>query len=187
VAKSFFLKLGIDCKFGALLVCRRRLNYSAAITYVTTVLLCVVLSGQAFSVPPTTSRDVANATLTGSEVRGSVTVDGIMNQGEFSGLDSGHLMLDWWNGHNSIYTLGANTNHLYWEIINDGNASFSLAIFVEVPVYARRMIWAKGCDYKTNKPDSGDCGHIGAFFLEPYFEGSHHNSVKMDYNTQTSS
>lgn len=38
-------------------------------------------------------------------------------------------------------------NDLYWEINEVGTKDYTLNIFVEVPTYARRMIWNDGCKY----------------------------------------
>ena len=119
----------------------------------------------------------------------TVTVDGVKQAGEYEGgASNGEESLLWWNGHESIYTQAAgNMNTLYWEI-NDGGGSnnVSLNIFAEVPDYARRMIWAKDCKYKTGGSDS-DCNAIPNEYLDAYEEGSHHKDVKMDYGTQTGS
>jgi hypothetical protein len=121
----------------------------------------------------------------------TVTVDGILSTNEYSGPNSGTDSLLWWNGHESVYTLPAgNMNNLNWEI-NDLNGLFSLNIFVEVPTYARRMIWAKDCEYKGSGTDS-DCDVIPGEYLDAYQNGSHHikdgvKKVKMDYGTQTES
>ena len=133
----------------------------------------------------------------------TVTVDGIKEAGEYTGnsggTTSGTRKLLWWNDHESIYTKdAANMNDLFWEIHDGGGSNdVSLNIFVEVPVYARRMIWV-GVD----KDDSNKCEYNGGSvslacakldpdndqaYLDAYNEGSHHNSVKMDYKTQTGS
>jgi len=78
-------------------------------------------------------------------------------------------------------------------------------MFAEVPYYARRMVWAKGCNYLdgTGSAD-GDCNGIPIEMLDAYFKGArdeqekinkkgdvviktHKDSVKMDYETQTGS
>jgi len=119
----------------------------------------------------------------------TVTVDGVKSAGEYTGTNSGTESLEWWNGHSSIYDLHDFTNKtendLYWEI-NGSGSDYSLNIFVEVPTYARRMIWAEGCDYKGAGTDT-DCNVLSNDYLEAYKDGSHHDSVKMDYGTQTGS
>lgn len=117
-----------------------------------------------------------------------IIVDGIKTAGEYTGANpsSGSDSLLWWNGHESIYDKAAgNTNDLFWEI-NDNAGSFSLNLFFEVPTYARRMLWADGCDYKASGPEA-DCAVIDDAYLNAYLDGSHHGSVKMDYGTQTGS
>ncbi len=115
------------------------------------------------------------------------TVDGIRTAGEYTGTISGVKSLLWWNGHESIYDKAAgNMNDLYWEINEYDSGTYSLNLFFEVPTYARRMIWAKDCEYKTGETDT-DCSDIPVEYLQAYEEGSHHGSVKMDYDTQTGS
>lgn len=117
----------------------------------------------------------------------TVTVDGIRTAGEYTGADSGTESLLWWNDHNSIYTkAAANMNTLYWEI-NQLGASYSLNIFVEVPDYARRMIWVDDCKYKPTGTFDADCAPVPLEFLDAYFAGSHHDDVNMSYGTQTGS
>lgn len=119
---------------------------------------------------------------------GSVTIDGIRSAGEYTnGTSHGMESLLWFNNHRSIYTeLAGNMNQLYWEI-NGAGSDWSLAMYAEVPTYARRMIWTPNCDYKTGSPTPSGCGGIPMDILDAYFEGTHHNSVKMDYETQTGS
>ena len=119
-------------------------------------------------------------------ISSTITLDGIIRPGEYTGPNSGTESLLWWNGHHSIYTKAAgNTNTLFWEI-NDVDALFSLNLFFEVPTYARRMIWAPNCDYSGSGSDA-DCDAIPDVYLDAYDAGSHHASVKMDYKTQTES
>jgi hypothetical protein len=125
--------------------------------------------------------------LSGISSASTVTVDGVNKTGEYTGLNSGTETLIWWNDHHSNYTLEAgNTNDLYWEINETGSGEYSLNIFVEVPDYARRMIWVENCEYDVPGKDAG-CSLIGDDYLDAYLEGSHHGSVKMDYKTQTES
>jgi hypothetical protein len=120
----------------------------------------------------------------------TITVDGIRNTGEYTGGNSGIRTLPWFNGHHSIYTLGGNVNGtnfenpLRWEI-NGSGQNHSLNMFFEVPAFARRMIWRDGVDYDgTNfNPAWG----IPKAYLDAYLDGSHHDSVKMNYGTQTAS
>ncbi len=118
----------------------------------------------------------------------TVTVDGIRTAGEYSGANNGTESLLWWNDHHSIYTkAAANMNTLYWEINQLGASDFSLNIFVEVPDYARRMIWVDDCKYKDTGTFDADCAPIPLEFLDAYFAGSHHDDVNMSYGTQTGS
>lgn len=132
--------------------------------------------------------------LSGVASATTVTVDGILNAGEYTGADSGTKELLWWNDHHSIYTYDAgNKNSLYWEI-NTTGGGYSLNLFFEVPTYARRMIWKNGVDYNGSNFD-GSWG-IPQEYLDAYLTGArdeqadgktHHDSVKMDYKTQTES
>ena len=117
---------------------------------------------------------ISLAVITSSASASTVTVDGILSDGEYSGANSGSESLLWFNGHESIYTEAAgNMNPLLWEI-NAVDSSYSLNIFFEVPDYARRMIWAAGCDYSGSGSDS-DCDAIPDEYLDAYNEGSHHS------------
>jgi hypothetical protein len=123
--------------------------------------------------------------LSGVASATTVTMDGILSAGEYTGANSGTKSLLWWNDHESIYTKGAgNMNDLYWEINNMGEG-YSLNIFFEVPTYARRMIWAAGIEY--DGIHYNDAWDIPKEYLDAYFDGNHHPSVKMDYKTQTES
>lgn len=123
-----------------------------------------------------------------------IEVDGILSVGEYTGTHSGQKELLWWNGHKSIYTKDAgHKNDLYWEI-NETVTDWSLNFFFEVPTYARRMIWGAGIEYDGTNYD-GAWG-IPEEYLDAYLTGAkdvqsdgetHHNSVKMDYETQTGS
>ena len=118
---------------------------------------------------------------------GTVSIDGIRSAGEYSGASSGSKTLLWFNDHESIYTEAAkNMNTMHWEI-NGAGSDWSLALFVEVPTYARRMVWAEDCKYKPGSPDAADCGDIPTDILDAYYEGSHHKDVNMSYKTQTGS
>jgi len=124
--------------------------------------------------------------LSGGASATSVTVDGILSAGEYTGYDSGTKSLLWWNGHESIYTKDAgNMNDLYWEINKASEGDYSLNIFFEVPTYARRMIWATGIEYDGTNYDT--TWGIPKEYLDAYFAGTHHSTVKMDYKTQTGS
>ncbi len=132
----------------------------------------------------------------------TVTIDGIKSAGEYTGgVSNGSKQLLWWNGHHSIYTKAANNkNALVWEINENGKNDqneqlFSFSMFFEVPTYARRMIWADGCDY-NGTGNEADCDELDDNYLDSYLEGAkdakdgekdHHDSVKMDYKTQTES
>jgi hypothetical protein len=139
--------------------------------------------------------------LPGAATAGStVTVDGIMSTGEYTGSSggttSGTRSLLWWNDHHSIYTkttpppTGAQMNDLFWEINNGGADNVSLNIFVEVPDYARRMIWADGCKFSGGSVSSA-CAPLDPggdqMYLDPYYAGTHHSEANMDYKTQTES
>lgn len=118
---------------------------------------------------------------------GTVSIDGIRSAGEYSGASSGSETLLWFNDHESIYTQAArNMNTMHWEI-NGAGSDWSLALFVEVPTYARRMVWAADCNYKPGSPDAADCGDIPTDILGAYYEGSHHKDINMSYKTQTGS
>ncbi len=133
----------------------------------------------------------------GASAASTVTVDGVKKAGEYTGTApgtwSGTESLDWWNGHHSIYTLGANSNDLYWEINDNQTNGFSLNLFVEVPTYARRMVWSDGCEYNGAGCTDSDGNYlIDEEYLKAYQDGSHHihggkKEVKMDYHTQTHS
>ncbi|HEB27758.1 MAG TPA: PEP-CTERM sorting domain-containing protein [Porticoccus sp.] len=130
----------------------------------------------------------ASLAVSMSAMSSTITVDGIKTAGEYMGADpsSGSDSLLWWNGHHSIYDEAAgNQNDLFWEI-NDNAGSYSLNLFFEIPTYARRMLWADGCDYSGTGSDA-DCNVIDDAYLDAYLDGSHHGSVKMDYGTQTGS
>jgi hypothetical protein len=147
----------------------------------------------------------------------TVSVDGIKTTGEYTGnadgTTSGKRSLLWWNDHHSIYTkttppaTGAQMNDLFWEIHNGGSDNVSLNIFVEVPLYARRMIWAgvdkdsaNACEYNGGAV-SAACAQLDPggdqAYLDAYLKGAkdnddgtgtnHHDEVKMDYDTQTKS
>ncbi len=132
--------------------------------------------------------------LSGVASATTVTMDGILSAGEYTGVNSGTKPLLWWNDHHSIYTKDAgHMNDLYWEISGTG-VDYSLNIFFEVPTYARRMIWAAEIDYDGN--NYNDAWDIPKAYLDAYLTGAkdeqpngetHHDSVKMDYNTQTGS
>ena len=130
---------------------------------------------------------LASAGTASAVMVGSVNIDGIRSAGEYSGANSGSETLLWFNDHESIYTReAANMNTMRWEI-NGGGSDWSLALFVEVPTYARRMVWAADCKYKPGSPDAADCGDIPTDILDAYYEGTHHKDVNMSYNTQTGS
>jgi len=151
-----------------------------------------------------------------STAASSVTFNGINDgSGEYQGgTSNGVESLLWYNNHNSIYTEAANNkNDLLWEINDNSTDGWSVNIFVEVPLYARRMIWIGSGDKKDpgDKDDNNNtgsstpsCKHstAGAIesgcellapsgntdYLDAYLEGSHHNDgVKMNYSTQTGS
>ena len=123
----------------------------------------------------------------------TVNVDGIKTAGEYTGGAShGSKSLLWYNNHNSVYTQAAgNMNPLDWEINEVATGNFSLNVFFEVPTYARRMIWAENCQFKSGGAFDGDCAPLAPSgdltYLEAYEIGSHHADVKMDYGTQTGS
>jgi len=129
----------------------------------------------------------------GSASAMTVTVDGIKQAGEYTGGTAhGEKSLLWYNQHESIYTEAAgNMNPLVWEINQVAAGNFSLNVFFEVPLYARRMIWKDGCTYKTGNAVSAACMDLApggdTAYLDAYDEGSHHSDVNMDYKTQTES
>jgi hypothetical protein len=153
---------------------------------------------------------------------GSVTVDGVRKSGEYSGSSSGSKPLKWYNDHESIYTRENagktdldfpdppggtydQNSTMWWEItrldpLNDN--SHALSLFVEIPEYARRMIWDNGCDYSSgNTTASSGCGALKEAFsgteaereaaaieiLDSYDSGSHHGHADMSWGTQTGS
>jgi hypothetical protein len=134
----------------------------------------------------------------------TVFLDGIMETGEYTGTNSGTESLEWWNDHESDYNFGENQNDLVWEINETSAGVYSVNIFVEVPTYARRMIWvgedkAKDGDMDTctvwddggSLATNGECGAIPDEYLEAYLEGSHHTTsgdpTDMSYSTQVES
>ncbi|MDC1287798.1 VPLPA-CTERM sorting domain-containing protein [Gammaproteobacteria bacterium] len=122
----------------------------------------------------------------------TVTVDGIKQAGEYTGDNSGSISLLWYNNHHSIYTEAAgNMNPLDWEINQVANGKFSLNVFFEVPTYARRMIWATDCKYKSSGTFDADCAPLApggdTSYLDAYLAGSHHDDANMSYSTQTGS
>ncbi len=135
-------------------------------------------------------------TLSGAALATStVTVDGILTSGEYTGANSGTETLLWYNNHHSIYTEAAgNTNPLYWEINESSGNLFSLNLFFEVPDYARRMLWDNTItDYDGSNYDSGDPNDpndngwdIPKDYLDAYLD-NHHGKINMSYKTQTES
>ena len=122
----------------------------------------------------------------------TVTVNGVKEAGEYTGASSGSISLLWYNEHESIYTKAAgNMNPLDWEINQVATGNFSLNVFFEVPTYARRMIWAKDCNYSSGGSFDSDCAPLApggdTSYLDAYDDGSHHSSVNMSYGTQTGS
>jgi hypothetical protein len=112
----------------------------------------------------------------------ALPIDGIQQAGEYSSSKS----VQWYNSHQSIYTIGAGlTTSLFYQ--NNGS---TLSLFIEVPTFARRMIWESGVDFTAGTDciaNPSECGDIPQEFLDAYAAGTHHNSVNMDYNTQTGS
>jgi hypothetical protein len=121
----------------------------------------------------------------------TVNVNGIKEAGEYTGANSGSKSLLWYNNHESIYTIDeGNMNPLDWEINKVATGNFSLNVFFEVPTYARRMIWAAGCD--TGDIGSTACAPLrpggDTSYLDAYLVGTHHNGGEgMDYEKQTGS
>ncbi len=120
----------------------------------------------------------------------TVTVDGILSAGEYTGANSGTKPLQWWNGHHSIYGYNdyddKTDNDLYWEI-NGNSGLFSLNLFVEVPTYARRMIWKDGVDYHGDETEAElAVWGIPEEYLIAY-KDNHHGNANMSYKTQTES
>ncbi len=120
----------------------------------------------------------------------TVDVDGILSAGEYTGVNSGTKPLQWWNGHHSIYDYNDYThktdNDLYWEI-NENSGFFSLNLFVEVPTYARRMIWKDGVNYHGDETEAqlADWGIPEEYLIA--YKDNHHGHANMSYNTQTES
>ncbi len=137
--------------------------------------------------------------LSGLASATTVTVDGILSSDEYiGGVEHGSKSLSWYNNHHSIYGLGMNNgndfkNDLVWEI-NKTNDLYSLNLFFEVPTYARRMVWETGVDYNGDNWDSQ--WQLDPTYVEAYLTGAkdeqpngdtHHDNIKMDFETQTGS
>jgi hypothetical protein len=146
----------------------------------------------------------------------AIVFDGLLD-GPDGNVSDGYATtttVGWYNDHHSIYdkATAGDTGISYTD--PQGNTSTfdqratmaytvgdsTLNVFVEVPDYARRLIWKNGFEYKE-----GDCEGtctglhgIDKAILDAYLLGArdehpddntnpHHNSIKFDYNTQTGS
>jgi len=118
-----------------------------------------------------------------------INVNGVFDAGE---AYTGSRSIQWYNNHHTIYGESENLmNTMQYSMTAN-----SLNLFLEVPDYARVMIWSQGVEYFDTtlcSPGPGDpCGGLDSEYLELYRQGSHHESggkkkVKMDYGTQTGS
>lgn len=80
-------------------------------------------------------------------------------------------VLQWYNDHHSIYNVGDNlTNQMFYAY-----DSGELSMFIEVPSYAKNMIWAD------------DKNDLDATYVGYYEDGTHHNSWNSSYGTAVDS
>jgi len=110
-------------------------------------------------------------------VQAAVVVDGVMNELD-TYTDSKDLQ--WYNDHNSSYTLADNLfNRMYYT--ND-TINGMLNVFIEVPIYARNMIWT------GNNPSDSNDDFSDQDYVAYYLEGTHHTDQKrLDHENQTGS
>ncbi len=180
-------------KIRALLVAICFLTLSGVVS-ATTVTVDGILSAGEYTLPPTS---------------------GIYPPADGTSPNSGIKPLQWWNNHHSIYDYDEydqeghynpysgeeytkkTDNNLSWEINDNGNVNdmkYSLNLFLEVPDYARRMIWDNtitnydGSNYNSGDPnDPSDTGWaIPKDYLDAYLD-NHHHKINMSYDTQTKS
>ncbi len=117
---------------------------------------------------------------------GTVIVDGIMDDSEYSGTNSGEKEMTWWNDHESVYGKdGDQTNPLYWEINTNTEYGITLNIFFEVPAYARRMIWDNNITAYDGSMKTGY--NLEQGYLNAYLAGTHHDKLNMSYETAVGS
>ena len=103
-----------------------------------------------------------------SQFSSAAFVDGIKTEAD-AYTDS--RVLHWYNDHHSIYNPDDNlTNQLFYAY--DGG---NLNLFVEVPSYAKNMIWAE------------DKNDLDATYVGYYEDGTHHNSWNASYGTAVNS
>ncbi|PCJ25567.1 MAG: hypothetical protein COA96_07020 [SAR86 cluster bacterium] len=109
-----------------------------------------------------------------------ITVDGVMDGDTYANSS----ILTWYNNHNSSY--GDQTHQFYYTIneATSGNNG-SLNVFVEVPTYAKNMIWGESNDILTDYQTANGLDDYVGF----YKDGTHHDSdkYKLNYKTQTGS
>lgn len=80
-------------------------------------------------------------------------------------------VLQWYNDHHSIYNPGDNlTNQMFYAY-----DSGELSLFIEVPSYAKNMIWAD------------DKNDLDATYVGYYEDGTHHSSWNSSFNTAVGS
>ena len=94
-------------------------------------------------------------------IAATVTVDGVRD-----GSDSYSNSFDasWTNGHKtefSIYADGSDTTTVYYEM-----DSGSLFLYMEVPLYAKNMIWGTGATDVTEYQDHWLTHHGGTFVMD---------------------
>ena len=109
----------------------------------------------------------------------AITVDGVMDGDVYDTFKD----LQWYNDHNSVYNLADNLfNRMYYTNVDasgGGATDGTLNLFLEVPIYARNMIWVG--DGETNSVLDSD-------YVDYYAAGTHHNQAKdLTYGTQTGS
>jgi hypothetical protein len=137
--------------------------------------------------------------LSGTTSAGIVNVNGMLD----SKTEYEHKKdLQWFNEHHSIYgpVTPSHTGQTI-EITYQINEDDSVNLFLEVPDYARRMIWTDleyGPGKVENCDNPVDCKGIPEAILDAYLLGAqdmhppensnpHHETVKMNYETQTGS
>jgi len=109
---------------------------------------------------------LALASLAGTAA--AANIDGIM-----TGSDgyTGSKNVQWYNNHHSIYTMAAGlTTKLHYAY-----DSGTLSLLVQVPIYAKNMIWAE------------DKSDLDPVFVQYYEDGTHHSSWNSSYKTAVDS
>jgi hypothetical protein len=96
----------------------------------------------------------------GSVSAGTVLVDGVMDVDEYD--DS--FIANWINGHktgNSIYSDGTDETEVFHT-----TDSGSLFLYMEVPIYAKNMIWGAGATDVSEYQDQWLTHHKGTFVMD---------------------